>query len=266
VWKDFVRLLWSQNLCILVVCGHRVFIEPGRWIISIHCRAVCNNTFICHKTDHTPRAPLTRSVDLSPSTGPHRTTAKPLDVNRGDLSSDASVLRPTQTGSGTLANVWHAESLVHRQYIRYCGMKTKRKSGQRRGWTGVFVGPRDIRNMILPCCRQSIDVVGLSTSSFCDTKDFTVSGRGVCGIFSAVPRRIGWSASVRCSHRDDVEAATAFMDDEPVYVMGRITIAWRIVRFTRVARREVPSRIHLWPNTPGRILRLTRKTRFLHVV
>lgn len=55
----------------------------------------------------------------------------------------------------------------------------------------------------------------------------------------------------------DVEAA-AFTDDEPVYVMGRVMIAWRIVYFTRVARREVSSRAAFDP-TPCRILRLTRK-------
>jgi len=255
---------YDRRICILVVCGHRVFIEPGRWIISIHCRAVCNNTFICHKTDHTPRAPLTRSVDLSPSTVPHRTTAKPLDVNRGDLSSDASVLRPTQTGSGTLANVWHAESLVHRQYIRYCGMKTKRKNGQRRGWTGVFVGPTSGIWFYLAVDR-------VSTSSVYRLRRFAIRRtlRWAAVEFAEFFQRYHVESADR--HRfdvvtADVEAATAFMDDEPVYVMGRITIAWRIVRFTRVARREVPSRIHLWPNTPGRILRLTRKTRFLHVI
>lgn len=51
----------------------------------------------------------------------------------------------------------------------------------------------------------------------------------------------------------DVEAA-AFTDDE--HVMGRVMIAWRIVYFTRVARREVPSRTAF---DLGRILRLTRK-------
>lgn len=231
-----------------------VLIELSRWIISSHCRAACgNNTFICHKTDHTPRAPLTRSVDLSPSTVPLR------PVNHSTLESGDLFWRfwrfyvPLGPEVGR-CSVWHRRvggSSVHS--LLWGKNETERRGGERLDrrirWTARY-----------PVYDSaSLYRGGVSTSSvyrlpFRDTKDFTVSGWWSLRNFSTVPR----SAD---RHRFDVAVGVeaAFTDDEPVYVMGRVTIARRIIRFTRVHGERFQVKLPLTEHL-GRILRLTRKT------
>jgi len=115
------------------------------------------------------------------------------------------------------------------------GWKQNGRAGQGRGWIGVFVGPRNIRYTILsgryrrrrfidfidlPVIRRTLQWAALEPAEFFD------------GATSNRP------ASVRRSYRRSrglYGQRTCICD---VY----ITIAWRIVHFTRVAWREIPSR------------------------
>lgn len=192
--------------------------------------------FICHKTDWTPRAPLTRSVDLSLSNVPHRhvnhstrievTSSDTSDfTSRSDRKWDAGE-RMTQKGlvhSSMHSLLWGESETEGRR---------RERLDRRIRWTALISG-----------IRFSLSGGEYRRRRFIDCR-------------SAIRRTLRWAAMEPAEFFDgaasadqcrfvetvvDVEAA-AFTDDEPVYVMGRVMIAWRIVYFTRVARREVSSR------------------------
>lgn len=182
--------VYDCRICILAVSIANVLIEPSRWIISSHCRTACNNTFICHKTDHTPRAPLTRSVDLSPSTVPLR------PVNHSTLESGDLFWRFGFTSHSDRkwdVVAYDIEGLMHRRCISllWDGNEMERRGGEGRGWIGyVFVGYRAISGIRF-CFTVKREYRRRRFIDCRSAKDFTVSGRGAYGIFRQCRDGIG---------------------------------------------------------------------------
>lgn len=174
-----------------------------------------------------PRAPLTRLVDLSPSTRtppPWTTRRESGDLfwrfgftSHSDRKWDAGIWRG-RVGAFAIVGRW----------------KRNEKAGKGDAGRDVFVGPRDIWYTILPSGEYR-------RRRFIDCR-------------SAIRRTLRWTAMESAeffdrrptgrSDRPLTSKPRPLRSDEPVYVMGRLTIAWRIVRFTRVARRarELPNK------------------------
>lgn len=194
--RTLLPFLRSRNL--YLGRGHRqqTYRGTNRWIISILCRAACNNAFMCRKTGPyaAPRAPLTRLVDLPPSM--LYPFAAEYSTRIGMTSPNASILHPA-TGS------WDAGERTIRGDARRCiatsegDRKAKSEMEEKRvaGW--AYSVNREIPRTILFCYRSLTCTV--YRASFRDTEDFM--GRDRWSLRNFWRCRSGQSWARQRSHR-----------------------------------------------------------------
>lgn len=213
-------------------------IGAGRWIISILCRAACNNAFMCHKTDRSAlRVPLTHSADLPPST-----CALPVPRTTRPRIEATLFWRPDFT---TRDRKWNAGEYRTREggsVLRVRGMKAKRKRREDEGgWIGVAGGPRDSRERFcfaIELDERATSTVGLSTviprhgGLYGERRNTVESAE-----FLTASHRPAW---IRCTtppvQPTVVDPAAFYGRRVRIYATGRATVAWRIVRFTIAVR------------------------------